>query len=47
VDEDTTHKVWPLEVGWLRDSDYDLEEAFNWHEVSEEQQADYLEETLF
>jgi hypothetical protein len=43
---DTAHKVWALEVGWLRDSEYDLGEAFNWRKVSEEQQAEYLEETL-
>jgi hypothetical protein len=43
---DTIHKAWALEVGWLRDNDYDLGEAFNWREVSEEQQAEYLEEAL-
>ncbi len=43
---DTIHKAWALEVGWLRDNDYDLGEAFDWREVSEEQQAEYLEEAL-
>jgi hypothetical protein len=43
---DTTHKVWALEVGWLRESDYDLGGAFNSSGVSEQQQADYLEESL-
>jgi hypothetical protein len=38
---DTIHKVWALEVGWLRDSQYDLGD-FNPYKVSDEQQIQYV-----
>jgi hypothetical protein len=38
---DTAHKVWALEVGWLRNSQYDLGE-FNAYKVSDEEQHQYI-----
>ncbi len=38
---DTQHKVWALEVGWLRDSSYNMG-AFEPFKVSAEQQAQFL-----
>jgi len=38
---DTSHQVWVLETGWLRDSDYDMG-SFEDFKVSERQQAEYL-----